>query len=152
MNHTSLSNINLSPPTPSLPAAAEAFPPFAEIRAYRMTREERRQEMDDCREFVKEQIAYEYLVRENPGDQRRIDGYVDVLTEALCCEDEYMRIGQQEHSTFEVRERLPRYGTGQRRFLRLELLRPGFLRIQVFQLPKEQLRRLRRRLWRVLQR
>ena len=105
-NDTSLSNINLSPPTPSPTAAAEAFPTFAEIRAYRMTREERRQEMDDCREFVKEQIAYDYLVREHPGDQQRIDGYVDVLTEALCCEDEYMRIGQQEHSTFEVRGRL----------------------------------------------
>ncbi|MBQ9347339.1 MAG: replication initiator protein A, partial [Oscillibacter sp.] len=106
-NETSLSNINLSPPTPSPPAAVSAaFPTFAEIRAYRMTREERRQEMEDCRECVREQIGYELLIRNHPEDQRRIDGYVEVLAEALCCEDEYQRIGQQDYSSYQVRERL----------------------------------------------
>ena len=62
--------------------------------------------MEECREFVRDMIGYDLLLREYPQDCLRIDGYVEILTEALCCEEPYLRIGQREYSMYEVKERL----------------------------------------------
>ena len=71
-----------------------------------MTREEMEEDRRECREFVKESIGYDLLLREYPGDVRTINGYVELITEALCSEGPYIRIGQQEYTVYEVRERL----------------------------------------------
>ena len=94
-NNTDSKNINLSPPTPS--PRRITLPP--------VTREEIEEERRECREFVKESIGYDLLLHEYPGSVRTIDGYVELITEALCNEGPYIRIGQQEYTVYEVRER-----------------------------------------------
>ena len=95
-NKTDSNNINLSPPAPS--PRRIVLPPA--------TREEIEEDKRECREFVKRSIGYEILIREYPGDVRTINGYVELITEALCDEGPYIRIGQHEYSVYEVRERL----------------------------------------------
>ena len=71
-----------------------------------MTREEMEEERRECREFVLENIDYERLKQNYPFDVKCIDGYVGLLTETLCDERPYIRIGQREFGVNEVRERL----------------------------------------------
>ena len=71
-----------------------------------VTPEERREEMEESRESVREMISYETLIREFPRDKRIIDGYVEILTETLCSDSDTIRIGQQEYSIHDVKDRL----------------------------------------------
>ena len=95
-NNTDSNYINLSIPAPA-PKRITLAP---------MTREEMEEDKRECREFVRESIGYELLLREYPGEAGTINGYVELITEALCSEGPYIRIGQQEYSVYEVRERL----------------------------------------------
>ena len=95
-NHTDLSYIH-----PSIISPAPSFPVPPAVTA-----EERREEMEDCRENVRDMIDYEDLIRVYPRDRRIIDGYVEILTETLCSEQDTIHIGQQDYSMYDVKVRL----------------------------------------------
>lgn len=64
------------------------------------------EEKRECRDCVRESIGYDLLIQEYPHDIRRIDGYVELLTETLCQRGPYVRIGQREYTIREVKDRL----------------------------------------------
>ena len=101
MNNKNQNNTDLSYIHPSIIA------PAPRLSAHpAMTAEERREEMEDCRENVRDMIDYEDLIRVYPRDRRIIDGYVEILTETLCSEQDTIHIGQQDYSMYDVKVRL----------------------------------------------
>ena len=101
MNNKNQSYTDFSYIHPSITTPAPRFsaPPA-------VTAEERREEMEDCRENVRDMIGFEDLIREYPQDRQMIDGYVEILTETLCSEQDTIRIGQQAYFIYDVRDRL----------------------------------------------
>ena len=101
MNNKNQNNTDFSYTHPSIIATEPLSAAPAAV-----TPEERREEMEESRESVRDMISYETLIREFPQDKRIIDGYVEILTETLCSDSDTIRIGQQEYSIHDVKNRL----------------------------------------------
>lgn len=63
------------------------------------------EEMDDCRELIRENIDYADLLRENPWDAETIDGYVELMVEACCTTRDSVRICGQDVAAEVVKSR-----------------------------------------------
>ena len=63
-------------------------------------------EIEQCRELVKENIDYEHLLEEHPYDQELIDGYVELIVETCCSRREYIRVNQEDMPRDLVKSRL----------------------------------------------
>lgn len=64
------------------------------------------QQMEEYREYIRENIGYEALLEESPGDRERADELVELLTETVCSQREYIRIGGNDLPAEAVRSRL----------------------------------------------
>lgn len=66
----------------------------------------RMDEIEQCRELIKENIDYERLLEEHPYDQDLIDGYVELIVEVCCGRREYIRVNQEDMPRDLVKSRL----------------------------------------------
>lgn len=64
------------------------------------------QQMEEYREYIRENIGYDALLEDLPGDRERVDELVELLTETVCSQREYIRIGGNDLPTEAVRSRL----------------------------------------------
>ena len=64
------------------------------------------QQMEEYREYIRENIGYDSLLEDLPGDRERVDELVELLTETVCSQREYIRIGGNDLPTEAVRSRL----------------------------------------------
>ena len=64
------------------------------------------QRMEEYREFIRENIGYDSLLEDSPGDRERVDELVELLTETVCSQREYIRIGGNDLPAEAVRSRL----------------------------------------------
>ena len=62
--------------------------------------------MEEYREYIRENIGYDALLEDLPGDRERVDELVELLTETVCSQREYIRIGGNDLPTEAVRSRL----------------------------------------------
>ncbi len=63
------------------------------------------EEMDSYRELVKENISYDLLLAEHPLDADLLEGYLDLIVEVCCSQQEYIRIGGQDQPAAVVKSR-----------------------------------------------
>lgn len=96
-NNTELNDTDLS----IYPARAE--PPVDKL-AQRRT--DRIDVMDSYRELIKENIDYDILLQDNPYDQERLDGFVELMTEMVCTGRKTVRINQDDMPAEVVKSRL----------------------------------------------
>lgn len=84
------------------------YPPLPPERPTvgRGRRRSRMDEIEQYREFVRENIDYERLLEEHPYDQELIDGYVELIVEVCCSQREYIRVNQEDMPTELVKSRL----------------------------------------------
>ena len=52
-------------------------------------------EIDACRTRIKTRIGYDQLLHDAPGDQERLDGLVELITEVCCSNRQTIRINQE---------------------------------------------------------
>jgi len=71
---------------------------------------DRMDEMGWVREEIRENIDYEGLVRDHPGDGELFDGYVELMVEAACSTRETVRVCGQDIPRAAVRSRLLKLG------------------------------------------
>ena len=64
------------------------------------------QQMEEYREYIRENIGYEALLEESPGDRERVDELVELLTETICSQKEQIRIGGNDLPRESVKSRL----------------------------------------------
>ena len=64
------------------------------------------QQIEEYREYIRENIGYEALLEESPGDRERVDELVELLTETVCSQREYIRIGGNDLPRESVKSRL----------------------------------------------
>lgn len=64
------------------------------------------QQMEEYREYIRENIGYDALLEDLPGDRERVDELVELLTETVYSQREYIRIGGNDLPTEAVRSRL----------------------------------------------
>ena len=64
------------------------------------------QRMEEYREFIRENIGYDSLLEDSPGDRERVDELVELLTETVCSQREQIRIGGNDLPAEAVRSRL----------------------------------------------
>ena len=62
-------------------------------------------EMELCRELIKENIDYDLLLDENPGDAETLEGYVELMVEVCCSKRDSIRISGNEFPTAVVKSR-----------------------------------------------
>lgn len=77
-----------------------------EANPKKMKRRMTAQQMEEYREYIRENIGYEALLEESPGDRERADELVELLTETVCSQREYIRIGGNDLPAEAVRSRL----------------------------------------------
>jgi len=65
----------------------------------------RMDEMDAYRKRIRENIDYDGLLLDSPGDCDLIDGYVELMTEVCCSRKEFIRICGEDISTGVVKSR-----------------------------------------------
>ncbi len=82
------------------PTSSRASPPAGAHRRMRMD------EMDGYRERIRENIGYDFLLRERPYDAEEIDGYVELMAETCASHRAYIRVNGEEMPAALVRERL----------------------------------------------
>lgn len=88
---------SIFPPTPSPPAGKRRSAPKRKVR---------KDEMDDYRELIRENIDYSDLLHDNPWDRETIDGYVELMVETCCTTLDSIRICGQEVDSEVVKSRL----------------------------------------------
>lgn len=69
-------------------------------------RRRRMDEMEPVKKTLRENIEYDFLVRDRPEDQALLDGYVELMAEACCSEGRTFRVRGQELPAEAVRGRL----------------------------------------------
>ena len=52
--------------------------------------------MDRCREEIKANIDYDFLLQEHSADMDLIDGYVELMVEACCTSKDFLIIGGEK--------------------------------------------------------
>ena len=77
-----------------------------EANPKKMKRRMTAQQIEEYREYIRENIGYEALLEESPGDRERVDELVELLTETVCSQREYIRIGGNDLPAEAVRSRL----------------------------------------------
>lgn len=103
-NNTDLNNTELSETDLSIYPAKPEPPVDKSSSAQRRT--DKMDLMDSYRELIKENIDYDILLVDNPYDQERIDGFVELLTETVCSGRKTIRINQEDMPAEIVRSRL----------------------------------------------
>lgn len=98
-NNTELSETDLS----IHPAKPE---PPVEKSSSAQRRTDKMDLMDSYRELIKENIDYDILLQDNPYDQERIDGFVELMVETVCSGRSTIRINQEDMPAEVVRSRL----------------------------------------------
>jgi len=98
-NNTELNETDLSiyPPEPE--------PPVDKSSSARR-RTDKMDLIDSYRELIKENIDYDILLMDNPHDQERIDGFVELMTETVCSGRKTIRINQEDMPAEVVKSRL----------------------------------------------
>lgn len=61
--------------------------------------------MDLYRKLIKENIAYDILLHDNPYEQECLDGFVELITETVCSNKKTIRINQEDMPTDIVKSR-----------------------------------------------
>lgn len=86
-NNTDFSDTDLSiyPPPPRNHNAPRPRP--------RVSRQDKMDEIEQCREEIKANIDYDYLCQNHQSDMSLIDGYIELMVEACCSSKEYLLIG-----------------------------------------------------------
>ena len=77
-----------------------------EANPKKMKRRMTAQQIEEYREYIRENIGYEALLEESPGDRERVDELVELLTETVCSQREYIRIGGNDLPRESVKSRL----------------------------------------------
>ena len=77
-----------------------------EAKPKKVKRKMTAQQMEEYREYIRENIGYDSLLEDSPGDRERVDELVELLTETLCSQREYIRIGGNDLPAEAVRSRL----------------------------------------------
>ena len=65
----------------------------------------RMDEMELYREIIQENIDYDLLLDENPGDAETLEGYVELMVEVCCSKRDSIRISGNEFPTAVVKSR-----------------------------------------------
>ena len=66
--------------------------PEKQCRFTRQTAQDRIDQMDECREQIKDNIDYDLLIQEYPFSTDQIDGYVELMLEVFCSDRPSFRI------------------------------------------------------------
>ena len=61
--------------------------------------------MDLCREHIRKNIEYNYLIETHPADEDIIDSYVELMVEACCTSKDYLFIGGEKLPSGMVKDR-----------------------------------------------
>ena len=77
-----------------------------EANPKKMKRRMTAQQIEEYREYIRENIGYEALLEESPGDRERVDELVELLTETICSQKEQIRIGGNDLPRESVKSRL----------------------------------------------
>ena len=77
-----------------------------ETNPKKMKRRMTAQQIEEYREYIRENIGYKALLEESPGDRERVDELVELLTETICSQKEQIRIGGNELPRESVKSRL----------------------------------------------
>ena len=91
-----------APPCPS--EAAE--PPEAKGRKRSRRSAVRQAEMDDYRALIRENIEYDYFVRDHPYDAAQLDEMVELMVEAVCSNRKTLRVAGNDFPQAVVKSRL----------------------------------------------
>lgn len=62
--------------------------------------------MDGYRERIRENIGYDFLVRERPCDTEEIDGYVELMAETCASRRAYIRVNGEDMPVALVKSRM----------------------------------------------
>lgn len=63
-------------------------------------------EMECYRELIKKNISFDILLLDKPYDRERLDGFVEMMVEAICCRKKTIRLNQEDLPTEVVKNRL----------------------------------------------
>jgi len=94
----------LPPSAPPTPAAAPKEPKRRERSRGRQVMSQ--EEMDACRELIRENIGYSSLVCEFPYDAGQLDEMVELMVEAICSKRETIRVSGNDYPQAVVKGRL----------------------------------------------
>lgn len=75
------------PPTPAQSVSAPAGRPRSRMRM---------DEMDRYRELIKDNIEFDLLVSDHPGDEDTLAGYVEMMVEVCCSRKDFIRISGED--------------------------------------------------------
>jgi hypothetical protein len=67
--------------------------------------ETRSTEVERCREIIKENICYEYLLQDMPQNKDRVDEMLELIVETVCCTKKYIRVAGADYPAEVVRSR-----------------------------------------------
>ena len=103
-NNTEKKETEMSDTESIYPPSAPTHP--VRYRFDRQTEQDRIDQMDSCREQIKENIDYDLLMEQRPYDAEIIDGYVELMLEVFCSTKDFIRVCGDSVPTGVVKARL----------------------------------------------
>lgn len=83
-------DLSIYPPTPTPSVPAVSAPAGRPKHGMRMD------EMERYRELIKDNIEFDLLVSNHPGDEETLEGYVEMMVEVCCSRKDFVRIAGEE--------------------------------------------------------
>jgi len=95
-----------SAPSTTLTSAGGSEEPKRKERKRKRQQTVSQEELDDYREFIRENIDYDSLVRDYPCDVPQLDEMVELMVEAVCSKKKYLRVAGNDFPQAVVKSRL----------------------------------------------